>query len=138
LEAFGLRTYAADAIALQPTVCCELSLPLLSAQSARVRELGTALLRLLGLAAEPRVSLARGAVRQRVTAYLLDIARRLEQHGLDSSRFSMGLSRQELADLLDTRIESVSRTVQRLNREHAIHVQGSSVSLLSLAPESSS
>lgn len=136
LEAFGVRSYAYDAIALQPVVCCELSLPVLSEQSTRVRELGAALFRLLGHAAEPRFPLARGTVRQRVTAYLLDLARRLERHGLDTHRFSIGLSRQELADLLDTRIETISRMIQRLNREHAIHVHGSSVSLLSLAPSS--
>jgi CRP/FNR family transcriptional regulator, anaerobic regulatory protein len=138
LEAFGLRTYAYDAVALQPVVCCELSLPVLSEQSTRVRELGTALFRLLGRAAEPRFLLARGTVRRRVTAYLLDLAQRLERHGLEVSRFSMGLSRQELADLLDTRIETVSRMIQRLNREHAIRVHGSSVSLLSLAQEPAS
>jgi len=134
LEAFGVRSYAYDAIALQPVVCCELSLPTLSEQSTRVRELAAALFRVLGHAAEPRSPLARGTARQRVTAYLLDLARRLEAHGVDTRRFSIGLSRQELADLLDTRIETVSRMIQRLHREHAIHVQGSSVSLLSLAP----
>jgi CRP/FNR family transcriptional regulator, anaerobic regulatory protein len=138
LEAFGLRRYAYDAIALQPVVCCEFSVPVLSEQSSRVRELGTALFRLLGRAAEPRFPAARGSARQRVTAFLLDLAQRLEQHGLDARRFSVGLSRQELANLLDTRIETVSRTIQRLNRERAIRVQGACVTLLSLAPESQS
>jgi CRP/FNR family transcriptional regulator, anaerobic regulatory protein len=138
LEAFGLRRYAYDTIALQPVTCCELSLPVLSEQSTRVRELGTALFRLLGRAAEPRFPLARGSVRRRVTAFLLDLAQRLERHGLDARKFPVGLSRQELADLLDTRIETISRMIQRLHREHVIRVHGGSVTLLSLAPESPS
>lgn len=133
LEAFGLRLYTYDAIALQPVVCCELSVPMLTEQSTRVREFGSALFRLLGRAAEPRFPVARGTARQRVTMFLLDLAQRLERHGLETRRFSLGLSRQELANLLDTRIETVSRTIQQLHREHAIHIQGGCVTLLSLA-----
>ena len=136
LEAFGLRTYAYDVVALQPVVCCELRLTTLVEESTRVRELGAALVQLLSRATEPRLNLAHGSVRQRVTAFLLELAQRLERRGLDCRRFTMGLSRQELADLLDTRIETVSRMMQRLNREGAIKVAGNSVKLLTLAPES--
>jgi CRP/FNR family transcriptional regulator len=136
LEGFGLRGYAYDAIALQPTVCCELPLRLFGEQSARVHALGTAFFRILSCATEPHSPLARGTVRQRVTAFLLDLSQRLERRGLNFRHFSVGLSRQELADLLDTRIETVSRMFQRLNREQAIRVHGGSVTLLSLAPGS--
>lgn len=132
LEAFARHRYAYDAIALQPVVCCELSLPVLSEQSTRMRKLGTALLRILSRGTEPSSHLARGTVRQRVTAFLLDLAQRLERHGLTSRRFSVGLSRQELAELLDTRVETVSRMVQLLHREQAIRARGGSITLLSL------
>src|SRR5690606_27406245 len=133
LEAFGRGVYACDAIALQSVVCCELPLPQIAEQGARVRELGAAIVRLLSQAAEPRLHLERGSARQRVTAFLLDLAQRLERRGLDGRQFALGLSRQEIADLLDTRIETVSRTMQQMNRERAIRVRGGSVSLLSLA-----
>jgi CRP/FNR family transcriptional regulator len=125
-------------IALQPVVCCELRLSTLIEESTRVRELGVALVQLLSRATEPRLDLAHGSVRQRVTAFLLDLSQRLERRGFDCRRFTIGLSRQELADLLDTRIETVSRMMQRLNREGAIRVVGSSVGLLTLARESRS
>lgn len=136
LEAFGLGMYAYDAVALQPAVCCELPLPLLGDQSTRARELSAALVRLLSRAVEPRLHPAHGSARERVMAFLLDLAQRLERRGLDSRRFSLGVSRQELADLLDTRIETVSRTMQQLNRERAIRIRGNSVSLLALADDS--
>lgn len=132
LEAFGLGRYAYDAVALQTSVCCELPLPLFGDPSTRIRELSAALVRLLSRALEPRLHPARGSVRQRVTTFLLDLAQRLEQRGLDSHRFWLGLSRQELAELLDARIETVSRMMQRLNRERAISIRGNSVSLLAL------
>lgn len=137
LEGFGIGTYACDAIALSRVVCCELPLPMLNEQSVRVRQLSVALLRLLSRAAAPRIHPARGPVRQRVTGFLLTLAQRLSQRGLDGRRFSLGLSRQELASLLDTRIETVSRLIQRLHRERAIHVEGTTVTLLALAPNTS-
>ena len=39
----------------------------------------------------------------------------------------------DIANLLDTRIETVSRVLQQLNREQAIHVRGNRVRLLTLA-----
>jgi CRP/FNR family transcriptional regulator, anaerobic regulatory protein len=134
LEGYGIGAYTCDTIALSRVVCCELPLPMLGEQSVRVRQLGEALLRLLSRAAAPRANPARGPVRQRVTAFLLDLAQRLSQRGLGGDRFSLGLSRQELADLLDTRIETVSRVMQQLHRERAIRVEGSSVTLLALMP----
>lgn len=137
LEGFGTGTHTCDTIALSRVVCCELPLPMLNEQSVRVRQLSAALLRLLSRAATPRINLARGPARQRVTAFLLDLAQRLSQRGLDNHRFSLGLSRNELASLLDTRIETISRLIQRLHRERAIHVEGTVVTLLALAPNPS-
>ncbi len=136
LEGFGLQVYSCDTIALTRVVCCELPLPMLGEQSGRVRQLSEALLRLLSRAATPRPHPARGSVRRRVTALLLDLAQRLSQRGLNGHRFFLGLSRQELADLLDTRIETISRVMQQLHRERAIRVEGSAVTLLALKPTS--
>lgn len=136
LEGFGLGVYSSDTIALSRVVCCEVPLPLLGEQSLRARQFGEALLRLLSRATVPRANPSRGPVRQRVTAFLLDLSQRLSQRGLDGRRFSLGVSRQELADLIDARIETVSRLMQQLHRERAIRVEGSSVTLLTLAPPS--
>ncbi|HEY0939714.1 MAG TPA: Crp/Fnr family transcriptional regulator [Steroidobacter sp.] len=137
LEGFGAGTYSCDAIALGRVVCCELPLPMLGEQSIRVRQLSAALLRLLSLAAKPRVPAARGPVRQRVTTFLLDLAQRLTQRGLDGHQFSLGLSRQELANLLDARLETISRQIQRLHRERVIHIKGNLVTLLALGSKPS-
>ncbi|MBX3694581.1 MAG: Crp/Fnr family transcriptional regulator [Steroidobacteraceae bacterium] len=133
-EAFGMRVYAHDVVALQPVVCCELPLSLLSDQYVRVRELAVALISLLSRASKPRIALARGSIRARVGGLILDLARRLEQRGLDGQRFSLGMTRQEIANLLDTRIETVSRAIQKLSREQAIDVDGQWVTLRSLRP----
>ena len=135
LEAFGTGTYANDVIALQPVVCCELPLRLVAGQGQRVDELGSALLRLLGRSAAPRPHPARGPIPRRVRKFLLDLAARLTSRGLDGRQFALGLSRQEIANLLDTRIETVSRVLQSLHRARAIHVRGGRVRLESLTAD---
>jgi CRP/FNR family transcriptional regulator len=132
LESFSGGTYATDTIALQPVVCCELPLSMLE-HGTRVREIAAALLRLLSRATAPKLEQARGSIRARVVQFLLDFSARLERRGLDGRHFMLGLSRREIADLLDARIETVSRMMQRLHREQAIHVRDNSVTLLGLA-----
>lgn len=133
LEAFSSSTYATDAVAVQPAVCCELPLPVLEEQGTRVRELASALIRLLSRATAPTPNPARGSIRTRITEFLLNLSARLKGRGLDGHAFTLGLSRQEIANLLDARIETVSRMMQRLHRERAIHVKGNSVTLLGLS-----
>jgi CRP/FNR family transcriptional regulator len=133
LEGFSLGSYATDAVALQPVICCELPLTMLEQNGTRVRELASALIRLLSRAAAPHVGSPRGSIRERVTSFLLDLSARLERRGLDGRQFTIGLSRREMADLLDTRIETVSRVMQQLHREHAIRVRGDAVTLLRLS-----
>jgi len=134
LETFSTGTFANDVIALQDVVCCELPLRQLDEHGTRFREFGAALVRLLSKAAAPRPHPARGSVRHRLTTFLLDLSARLEGRGLDGRQFALGLSRQEIAELLDTRIETISRMMQKLNREEAIRVRGSKVRILGLAP----
>ncbi|WP_129778092.1 Crp/Fnr family transcriptional regulator [Peristeroidobacter soli] len=133
LEAFSSGTYATDAVALQPVVCCELPLPLLEEQGMRVRELAAALIRLLSRATAPTLNHARGSIRTRIIDFLLDLSARLKQRGYDGREFTLGLSRQEIANLLDARIETVSRMMQRLHRERAIQIKGNSVTILQLS-----
>jgi len=133
-EAFAKRIYSYDVVALQPVVCCELPLSLLSDQYPRVRELAAALINLLSRNSVPRTALAHGPMRSRIAGFILDLARRFEERGLDSRNFSLGMTRQEIANLLDTRIETVSRMVQRMSRDQEIAIVGQQVTLLSLKP----
>jgi CRP/FNR family transcriptional regulator len=69
----------------------------------------------------------------RVTNFLLDLSHRLARRGFDPTHLKLSMSRLEIANLLDARIETVSRVLQQLHRERAIHVRGNRVRLLTLA-----
>lgn len=133
LEAFSQAYYACDAIALGAVQVCELPLPRLDYFSAQGTDLATELVRLLSRAAALSRDFARGSARQRVTNFLLDLSHRLASRGLDPMRLRLSMSRLEIANLLDTRIETVSRVLQQLHREQAIQVRGNRVRLLTLA-----
>ena len=133
LESFALGAYACDAIALEPVQCCELPLPLLNDRSPETTDLATELVQLLSRGAGLRPELARGSARARVTNFLLDLSQRFASRGLDAAQLKLSMSRLEIANLLDMRIETISRTLQQLNREAAIHVRGNRVRLLDLS-----
>jgi CRP/FNR family transcriptional regulator len=133
LEAFSQAGYACDAIALETVQACELPLPLLNDRSSQAAELTRELVRLLSRATAVPRQLARGSARDRVTNFLLDLSHRLASRGFDPTHLKLSMSRLEIANLLDARIETVSRVLQQLHRERAIHVRGNRVRLLTLA-----
>lgn len=135
LEVFGTRSYAYDAIAVMPTQCCELLVPAIDTHAAQSTEISSALVALLSRANATQPMFTRGSARERVTSLLLDLASRMESRGFDGSHLNLGMSRLEIASLLDTRIETVSRTLQQLRRERAIDVRGNQVRLLALRPQ---
>lgn len=132
LEVFGFDRYRCDAVAAEHSLCCELPLRQ-QADGLQVNGLLTAVVDLLGIAAAPKLPLAHGSARQRVTRFLLDHGERLRRRGLDGRRFRLTMSRSDIANFLDTRIETVSRILQQLHREKAIHVHGSTIEVLALS-----
>lgn len=133
LEAFSQAGYSCDAVALDAVHACELPLPLLNDRSSQTAELANELVRLLSRAAAVPRELARGSARDRVCNFLLDLSHRFASRGFDPAYLKLSMSRLEIANLLDTRIETVSRVLQQLNREQAIQVRGNRVRLLTLA-----
>jgi CRP/FNR family transcriptional regulator len=133
LEAFSQGVYACDAVALETVQCCELPVPAFVDQTPQTAALATEMVRVLSGTVAVRPPLARGSARSRVINFLLDLSQRLKARGFDPTRLKLSMTRLEIANLLDTRIETVSRTLQRLHREQLIQVRGNRVRLLKLA-----
>jgi CRP/FNR family transcriptional regulator len=132
LEAFDADVYAWDAVALDAVQCCELPVPLLHSFTPQTAAMASELVRLFSKGVA-RTHLARGSARQRVINFLLDLSQRLSARGLDGSNIELSMSRSEMANLLDSRIETVSRILQQLHREQLIRVRGSKVQIGTLA-----
>ncbi|HEU4604091.1 MAG TPA: cyclic nucleotide-binding domain-containing protein, partial [Steroidobacteraceae bacterium] len=123
LEGFGHEVYAYDAVALDSVQYCELPLPKMDASPTQA-PIASELVRLLSKRFW-RGGPSRGSIRERVIAFLLDLSRRRAGRGLDGLNLKLAMSRMEIANFLGTRIETVSRVLQQLHREHAIQIRGS-------------
>jgi CRP/FNR family transcriptional regulator len=109
-------------------------LPALERQTARTTELAAQVVRLLSSTVPVQLPLARGSARERVVNFLLDLSRRQRARDCDATRIKLSMTRCEIANLLDTRVETVSRVLQQLHREAAIQVRGNRIRLMGLAP----
>ncbi|MCS4503711.1 helix-turn-helix domain-containing protein [Arhodomonas aquaeolei] len=72
----------------------------------------------------------RGSARQRVAAFLLDLAERRQRRSLSADRIRLGMGRREIAAYLDLTIETVSRTLSQFKRAGMIQLEGRRLQLM--------
>jgi CRP/FNR family transcriptional regulator len=62
--------------------------------------------------------------------FLLDISKRMQDHGLSSSRINLTMTRHDIANYLGLAVETVSRMLTRLQKSKVIRVERRSVTIL--------
>lgn len=127
LEALSAGQHSGDVIALEPSALCELPLARLNGWLAEMPDVARSMLQLLSRAvadAWNRPEPTRGAVWQRVEGFLGDLSARLERRGLDGRHLWLSMSRTDIANYLDLRIETISRTLRQLRDTNRIDLQG--------------
>jgi CRP/FNR family transcriptional regulator len=118
LDAIGSGRFPADAVALENSQVCvirldalqslSLDVPLLQQQFHRImsREIARRQDALLLLGSTP--------ADQRVAAFLLDLTQRLKVRGFSASSVALRMTRRDIGSLLGLTLETVSRTLHRL------------------------
>ena len=66
----------------------------------------------------------------RVAAWLLSISKRLEMRGYDADKLTLSMSRRDLGNYLGLAIETVSRTLSKLQADGVIEVSGRHVEIV--------
>lgn len=134
MDALGIPTYACDAISLDVSEVWELpyaelceSVPefehrLASALAGEIRRDWGWMLTVSTLSAE-----------QRVVAFLLDLAARLEALGFSSNRLLLRMSRAELGNFLALQLETVARALSHLQAVGLICVERREIRILDRA-----
>jgi CRP/FNR family transcriptional regulator len=67
---------------------------------------------------------------RRMAYFLLDISKRMQDHGLSNSRINLTMTRHDIANYLGLAVETVSRMLTRLQKSKVIHVERRSVTIL--------
>lgn len=127
LEEIGAGSHGYEATALEDSEVCVVPFPALSALAQRSPDLQLRLLRTLSneIARDSGLLLLLGSMdaRQRIVSFLLNLSRRYERLGFSPRQFQVRLSRQEIGSYLGLTLETVSRTISKLQREGMLHAR---------------
>lgn len=134
LDGISAGTHACTAVALEDSQVCVVPYARLDELSRDFDRLQQQFHRLMSreIVREQGVLLMLGAMRaeQRVVSFLMDLLRRLQARGFSSSSVVLRMSREEIGSYLGLTLETVSRTLSRLQDEGMLEIRAREVRLL--------
>lgn len=134
LDALGDGRHRCDAIALEPAHLCEVPLADLERIATQIPALQHQLLRIMGRSMgrdqDHLEMMSRRQASDRVLLFLHSLSERYEMLGRDGKRFTLPMTREEIASYLGLVIETVSRSFTRLQEDGVIAVRGRELRLL--------
>jgi len=138
LGADGISTdhYASDVIALEDSSVCVMPFDLLELLSREVKAVQHNVFRMLSadLVRESNALMLLGTMTadERVAAFLLDLSRRWQARSYSPNAFVLRMTREETGSFLGLKLETVSRTLSRFQKQGLIKVRGKEVDILDL------
>lgn len=134
LDAMGQGRHACDAEALTQAMVCDVPMSQLEAVCRQVPGLQHQLLRIIGQGINRDQShlemLGRRQAHERMALFLHGLAERYRLLGLPGDMYTLPMSREDIASYLGLVIETVSRTLTRLQDEGLIAVRGRQLRIL--------
>ncbi len=136
LESIRASHYSSTAVALEPCRVCWLPLDRLELLGDRFPPFQEELIQILTTHLTQQqqqfVLSARQSAEGRLAAFLINIAERYAQRGLPGQTFRLTMLRQDIANFLGLSMETVSRTLRRLQEERLVYVVGKQIQILDL------
>ena len=137
LDALGSGFHACDAQALTRATVCEVPLGQLESICAKLPGLQHQLLRIIGQGINRDQShmemLGRRQAAERVALFLHGLSERYKLLGRSGDMFVLPMSREDIASFLGMVIETVSRTLTKMQDDGVISVRGRQVTILDAA-----
>lgn len=131
LNAIHGSRYPCNAVALDTVHLCRISFPRISLLASRMPGLQAKLFSLLSAEIGKAALLAANhRTDERMAAFLLDISARYARRGFSAQRFTLTMSRSEIANYLRMAPETASRVLRRLSDEGVIAVKDREIILL--------
>ncbi len=121
------RPYPASAVALEPTTCLLISrqafFTLLESHPTMVRGLLTGLTHRLVELTNRLAELSGGRIEARLARFFLKLANEMGQSRPEGTFIPLALSRQELADMIGTTIETAIRIMSRWGKDNLVRTE---------------
>ena len=137
LDALGTSRHTCDAIALTIADICEIPLPELEQVASQVPGLQHQLLKIIGQTINRDHKhielLSKNNAQERVAIFLHQLSERYRLLGRSEQRFLIPMSREDIGSYLGLAIETVSRTLSKMQDEGLIAVNGRDVQILNKA-----
>jgi CRP/FNR family transcriptional regulator len=126
--------YTGTATALETVSLCEIPYPKLDELSALLPELRRQMMRHMSqeIADEQDMMLvlAKTSAEERLGNFLLRLSQRFKRLGFSSTQFRLTMSRVDMGNYLGLAVETVSRTLTKLQQRGVIKVEGKEVTIL--------
>jgi CRP/FNR family transcriptional regulator len=136
LSAIGSKRYSCQAMALETTAVCEVSVDHLEAIADRIPTIHYQFLRFMSnqICDNEHLMLLLGkrSAEERLAAFLLGLSRRFAARNYSARQFNLSMSRGDIGNYLGIAEETVCRALSRLQHLGLIYVQRRQVSILDL------
>jgi CRP/FNR family transcriptional regulator len=127
LDAIGSERHNCNAVALEDSQLCVIPYEQLESLSREFGELQRQFHKIMSreIVRDHGVMLLLGSMRaeERLAAFLLNLAQRLQARGFSSSSLVLRMTREEIGSYLGLKLETVSRTFSKFNEEGLLEVK---------------
>jgi CRP/FNR family transcriptional regulator, anaerobic regulatory protein len=134
LDGIADNHHGSSAVALETSAICEIPFDALERLGSQMPGLQRHFLRVMSREISDDQQLitllGKNTAAQRVGALLLSLSNRHARRHLSASRFRLPMSRSDIGNYLGLTVETVSRTLTRLQRDGLIHIENREVELL--------
>ncbi len=137
LDGLADARYATSAIALETAAICEIPFDAMEKLGVAMPKLQRHFMRLMSreISYDRQLItlLGKNTAAERIVALLLSLSSRNSRRQLSATRFRLPMSRSDIGNYLGLTVETVSRTLTRLQRDELIQVDNREVELLDAA-----
>ncbi|KZE32802.1 fumarate/nitrate reduction transcriptional regulator Fnr [Crenobacter luteus] len=134
LDGISANLHGCDAIALEDSEVCELPFTRMEELSRDIPSLQRHFYRLMSreIVRDQNVMLLLGNMKaeERIAAFLLNLSQRLASRGFAANDFILRMSREEIGSFLGLKLETVSRTLSKLQQQGWIKVDHKHIQLV--------
>lgn len=137
MDAISTDIHICDAIALEDSEICEIRFGQLEQLSRDIPALQRHLHRIMSreIVRDHGIMLLLGSMKseERMAAFLLNLSQRFAARGYSSSSFHLRMTREEIGNYLGLKLETVSRTFSKFQKDGLINVRNRHIELHNLA-----